>query len=205
MRKRELFIKEKLLIVIYEMSLEQKSILKYEDLYVTAFEKYPIDFQLRGYPQHLDTELMSKKLYDLKKNGLIQVQRKFVTITEKGKSLAEQLINAESSPNNEVNKLLTRDVTNQIDRIKNSDAYRSINDKKDQIVDTDFFNYLGATVRTERTDSGARIKTIMDIVATIKINDEYKLIVDLHDFLFDKFNDLIKAKLSIGFPRRKHA
>ena len=129
-----------------------------------------------------------------------------MTITEKGKSLAQQLINAESSPNNEVNKLLTRDVTNQIDRIKNSDAYRLfINDKKDQIVDTDFFNYLGATVRTERTDFSARIKTIMDIVATIKINDEYKLIVDLHDFLFDKFNDLIKAKLSIGFPRRKHA
>lgn len=206
-KDKTLFIKNKLLIVIFKMSLKQKKPLKYEDVYVKAFKKYPNDFQLRGYPDYLDTELMSKKIYDLRKNGFIQIHRKFITITEKGKSFVEWLMQSETKHLNKKNlsKLLSRDIINQIDRIRNTDAFHLfIDNKKEQIVDTDFFAYLGTTVKTERTDFRARIKTIKDVIEAIKANTEYKLIIDLHKYLFETFRDIIKTKLSIGYPRRKH-
>lgn len=189
------------------MSLKQRSPLKYEDVYVKAFKNYPVDFQLRGYPDYPDTELMSKKIYDLRKNGLIQVHRKFITITEKGETLTEKLIQSETNEpaKDSISKTLGRDITNQIDRIKNTEAFHLfISGKKDQIVDTDFFSYLGTTVRTERTDFIARIKTVKDVIETIKSSPAYKLIVDLHNYLFKRFEDMIETKLSIGYPRRGH-
>lgn len=194
-----------MLIVIYTMALKQKKPLKYEDMYVKAFKKYPIDLQLRGYPDYPDTEIMSKKIYALRQNGLIQVNRKLITITEKGKTLAEKLIKLGTS-NHDKNipiKTLSRDITNQLERIKNTEAFHLfVTDNKEQIVDTDFFDYLGTTVRTERTDFKGRIKTVQDVIKTIEKSSVNKTIVDLHNFLFDKFKDIIKIKLSIGYPRR---
>ncbi|MBI4680534.1 MAG: hypothetical protein HY753_04845 [Nitrospirae bacterium] len=170
---RKLFIKEKLLIIIYKMSLKKRP-LKYEDVYVKAFKKYPIDFQLRGYPAYPDTEIM--------------------------------LLHSatEATDIDDLSKTLSRDIMNQIDRIKNTEAYQLFaTDKKEQIVDTDIFTYLGTTVRTERTDFNARIKTVQDVIENIKKNPDYKVIVELHNYLFEKFKDLMKIKLSIGYPRRK--
>ena len=39
-KDKTLFIKNKLLIVIFKVSLKQKKPLKYEDVYVKAFKKY---------------------------------------------------------------------------------------------------------------------------------------------------------------------
>jgi hypothetical protein len=205
--EKKLFIKEKLLIVIYLMALKKERALKYEDVYVEAFKKYPTDFQLIGYSEYPDTELMSKKIYDLRKNGLVQIRRKFITITQKGKSHAEKLINSESSfqDKNRNTSALSRDIKNEIDRIINTDAFQLfLNDKKDQIVDTDFFTYLGTTVRTDRSDFAARIKTLEDVVKAVRNVHDYKMLIDLHTYLLEKFNDTINAKLAIGYPRRKH-
>lgn len=189
------------------MSLKQKSSLKYEDVYVKAFKKYPVDFQLRGYPAYPDTELMSKKIYDLRKNGFIQVHKKFISITEKGRTFAEKLMDSRTntSDKDDIMKTLSRDIINQLDRIKNTEAFHLfVTDKKDQIVDTDFFGYLGTTVRSERTNFKARVKTVQDAIEKIKAISDYEMVVKLHSYLFDKFKDLIKTKLSIGYPRRGH-
>ncbi len=204
MKKKEIPNREKLLLVIYEMSLEQKGTLRYEDISVRAFKKFPNDFQLRGYPKYPDTEHTSKRLYDLRREGLIKVYSKFITLTEKGKTYAKTLIKSQSKIPQKPSKKLSRDIS-EIERIKNTDAFRLFTiDKKDQIVDTDFFSYLGTTVRAERTDFKARIKTIEDVIETIKTKAEHKTIVDLHNYLFERFRDEIKTKLSIGYPRRKH-
>lgn len=198
--------RDKLLIVIYKMSLEKQNTLKYEDIFVKAFKKYPDDFHLRGYPEYPDTgDSTQRPLYSLRKNGLIQVRNKFVTITEKGIAFANQLMKEQLSPLRKSPQKLSRDIMNEVERIKNTEAFQLfIIDKKDQIVDTDFFAYLGTTVKTERTDFKARIKTIKDVIEAIKANTEYKLIIDLHKYLFETFRDIIKTKLSIGYPRRKH-
>jgi len=198
--------RDKLLIVIYEMSSGKQNTLKYEDIFVKTFKKYPDDFHLRGYPEYPDTgDSTQRPLYSLRKDGLIQVRNKFVTITEKGIAFANQLMKEQLSPLRKSPQKLSRDIMNEVERIKNTDAFHLfVADKKDQIVDTDFLAYLGTTVRTERTDFRARIKTVQDVIAAIKTNEEYKAIVDLHNYLFEKFKEIIKVKLSIGYPRRKH-
>jgi len=199
---KELSNREKLLCVIYEMLSGKQGTLKYEDISVKAFTRYPNEFQLRGYPNYPDTEHTSKRIYDLRKEGLIQVRNKYVTLTEKGITYAKQIIKTQSKPQ-KLHYKLSRDILSEIDRIKNTDAFQLfVTDKRDQIVDTDFFAYLGTTVRTERTDFKARIKTIEDVIETIKTKEEYKLIVDLHNYLFERFKDIVKTKLSIGYPRR---
>jgi len=196
--------REKLLLVIYEMSSNQKSTLKYEDFAVKAFKEYP-EFQLRGYPEYPDTEHITKRLYDLRKEGLIKLHNKFITLTEKGKTHAKQLIKARSGISRKPSQKLSRDILSEINRIKNTDAFQLFStDKKDQIVDTDLFAYLGTTVKTERTDFRARIKTIQDVIDSIKGKDEYKIINELYNYLFERFKHIIKEKLSIGYPRRKH-
>lgn len=201
-KEKELSNREKLLCVIYEMLSGKQGTLKYEDISVKAFMRYPNEFQLRGYPKYPDTEHTSKRIYDLRKEGLIQVRNKFVTLTGKGITYAKQIIKTQSKPQ-KLHHKLSRDIMSEIDRIKNTDAFQLFaTDKRDQIVDTDFFAYLGTTVRTERTDFKARIKTIQDVIETIKTNNAYKTIVDLHNYLLERFKDTIKAKLSIGYPRR---
>lgn len=196
--------KDKILIVLYEMSVGKQTVLKYEDIVVRLFKKYPEDFHLKGYPEYPDAA-SHQSFYALRREGLIQIRSKFVTLTEKGITSAKQTLKEKSNLPKKSSQRLSRDITGEIDRIKKTDAfYLFTTDKKDQIVDTDFFSYLGATVRTERTDFRARIKTIEDVIETVKTSDAYKIIVDLHNYLFERFKDTIKTKLSIGYPRRKH-
>jgi hypothetical protein len=203
-KKSALSKMDKLLFVIYEMSLGKQLALKSEDIFVKAYKKYPDDFHLRGYPQYPDTgDSTQRPLYTLRKDGYIQIRNKFITLTEKGITAAQQILKILSSVHQVRSQKFPRDIMNEIERIKKTDAFQLfIGNKKEQIVDTDFFSYLGTTVKTERTDFGARIKTIEDIMNIIKANDEYKIITILHNFLFEKFKDIIKTKLSIGYPRR---
>lgn len=194
--------KDKILTVLYEMSGGKQVVLKYEDIVVKLFKKYPEDFHLKGYPEYPDAA-SHQSFYSLRREGLIQIRSKFVTLTEKGVTSAKQILKARPHLPLTSSQRLSRDITGEIDRIKNTEAFHLFTtDKKDQIVDTDFFSYLGATVRTERTDFRARIKTIEDVIEAVKTNDAYKTIVDLHNYLFEKFKDIMKTKLSIGYPRR---
>lgn len=203
--KKELANKEKLLIVIYEMSLEQKGTLKYEDISIRAFKKYPNAFQLRGYPKYPDTEHTSKRLYDLRRDGFIKVRSKFIILTGKGETYAKQLIKTQSGTSQKHSHKLTRDILTEINRIKNTDAFQLYStERKDQIVDTDFFAYLGTTVKTERTDFKARIKTVHDVIDNIKQNYEYTAIAGLNNYLFERFKNIIKEKLSAGSLRKDY-
>lgn len=204
--KQDISKRDKLLIVIFEMSSEKQITLKYEDIFVKAFKKYPNDFHLRGYPEYPDTgDSTQRPLYGLRKDGLIQVHSKFVTVTEKGVTYANQLMNVHSSSYQMPSQKLTRDVLTELNRIKNSDAFQLFaSDNKGQIVDTDFFAYLGTTVRSERTDFKARIKTVKDVVDSVKGENEYKIIAALHSYLFEKFKNIILEKLSSEHVRRKH-
>ena len=203
MKKEELSLskRDKILVVLYEMSQAKHSTFKYEDVIVTLFKKYPEDFHLRGYPEYPDSS--NQSFYSLRKNGLIQVRNKFIKLTEKGVASAKQALTAQPGPSQKQSKRLRRDIIQEIDRIKSTEVFKLfVKDDKDQIVDSDFFIYLGVTVRTERTDFEARIKTIKDVIDDIRKYDEYKIVIDLHNHLFEKYEELIKTKLSIGYPRR---
>ena len=57
MKKEELSLskRDKILVVLYEMSQAKHSTFKYEDVIVTLFKKHPEDFHLRGYPEYPDS------------------------------------------------------------------------------------------------------------------------------------------------------
>jgi len=41
------------------------------------------------------------------------------------------------------------------------------------------------------------------VIETIKDNNEYVKIIELHHYLLEKFNNVVNLKLSIGYPRRR--
>jgi len=124
-------------------------------------------------------------------------------LTEKGATAAEKLLKIKSQLPNTLTRKLSRNIVNEIKRIQKTDAFQLyMTNNKRQIVDTDFFSYLGTTVKTDRTDLLARIKTVEDVIDSIKGNDLYKDIPKLHNYLIKRFRETIKTKLTIGYPRR---
>lgn len=200
--KNMLSKKEKILHVLFEMSNGSRKTLKYEDILVKLFDLYPEDFHLRGYPQYPDTS--NQSFYSLRKEGLIQIYNKFVALTEKGQHEAKETFQQKHNQLNNMSYKLSRDITNEINRIKKTDAFQLfIANRQEEVVDTDFFSYIGTTVRTDRTNFSARLNTLQDIMNSIRSDVNYKTIVNSYDYLLNKFEDLIKEKLSIGYPKRK--
>ncbi len=56
---------QKLLAVMFDLCKGEPKALQYEDIVVTAFTRYPEDFQLRGYPQYPDSSDIHKPLYKM--------------------------------------------------------------------------------------------------------------------------------------------
>ena len=46
---------EKILSVMFTLAKGEPKALQYEDIVVAAFQRFPEDFQLRGYPQYPDS------------------------------------------------------------------------------------------------------------------------------------------------------
>jgi hypothetical protein len=61
------------------------------------------------------------------------------------------------------------------------------------IVDTDFYNYIGVSVKTPKDQILGRLNIMNDFCKEIKEtqNTDYYGILKYHDFLNDKFVDLI--------------
>ena len=66
--------------------------LRYEDIVVKAFEMFPEDFALRGYPRYPDSSDIHKPLYGpLKRAGHVLAGNKQFRLTQKGLDRARQL------------------------------------------------------------------------------------------------------------------
>lgn len=192
---------EKILLTMYELSRGTRENLKFEDIVVGLFKKYPQDFHLRGYPKYPDSELVEKAIYsrNLKRYGLINYGNKNFSLTNKG------IITAKRLEKNIQGKKLASEIRfsrhgeEEISRIKSSDAFVNLflTGKKDKILDTDFYDYLGVTVRTGRNDFLGRLKTIEDSVKELSEAKEdplYEKLAEYHKFMLNKFQDIIEYK-----------
>ena len=197
MNRLQLSHKERLLCTIYFMTQGKNKSFRLEDIAVMAFKKYPESFQLRGYSKYPDTAHVDKRIYDLKRNGLITINNKVVSLTSKGETFAAELIEngSQAAQRKKAPKAMTRDIINEIERIRKSDAYQLFSQgKKEDILDTDFFAYLGTTVRTERTSFKARVRTVNDAIKKIRKYSEYQDMIELHNYLFDRFSSLMNYR-----------
>jgi len=187
---------DKIIVVMYKLSNGSTRALKYEDIVVKAFEIYPHDFALRGYPKYPDSSDIHKPLYGpLKRAGLVLTGNKRFRLTpkgvEKGKSL-EKLTGGRSGSADR----LTRTDAGELDRIYQTEAFKLfLTGERQKILDTDFYAYLGVTVRTEKNEFLGRLNTVGDAVRSssrIVADARAEKTQELHEYLIERFADLIK-------------
>jgi hemerythrin len=186
---------QKILATMYDLCGGEMKPLQYEDIVVEAFKKYTEDFQLRGYPQYPDSSDAHKQLYEMKKKGLLRTANKTFELTERGLEVAKQMFHDTTAENKD---RLTKQEEAEIKRILNSAAFRLFQDKQDDsILDTDFYDYLGVTVRTSRGDFQGRLSNVEHAVKAHaeKRNDKLSAVLkDLHKFLSEKFKEEIEYR-----------
>jgi len=186
---------QKILATMFDLCSGQAKPLQYEDIVVEAFKKYSEDFQLRGYPQYPDSSDAHKQLYEMKKKGLLRTANKTFELTERGLEVAKQMFHDSSAVNKD---RLTKQEESEIRRILASAAFRLFQaEQGDSILDTDFYDYLGVTVRTSRGDFQGRLNNVKHAVQAHaeKRNDIISLALkNLHDFLLERFKEEIEYR-----------
>jgi hypothetical protein len=187
---------QKLLLTLYELTGDSKKIIKYEDIVVAAFKKFPETFHLRGYKEYPDSgDLIHKPLYDMRPHGLLTGHQKMFSLTDKGLLFARKLKKLVSKGGKAYFKP-SREITKEIERILSSEAFDFFNNKnREKILDTDFLSYLGVSVHTSRNEFLNRLQTIkyaIEIAKKFYPFKTYKILTDYHKFMTKKFKNLIK-------------
>lgn len=200
MSKSQVFLSrgEKILLTLYILSGKSRKSIRYEDIVVKAFETYPDDFHLKGYQQYPESgDLVHKPLYDYKKKGLIVAGNKMFALTEKGLVAVEALQNTISGREVANTERVPRDIEKEVSRVTNTPGFGLfLKGEISSIVDTDFYDYLGVTVRTSRNDFIGRLSTLSDVVKNTSSNKNeiFKKMLDYHQLMTTRFSDIIKYK-----------
>ena len=189
---------EKILVAMYQLSNGTNKPLEYEDIVVKSWQLFPDEFGLRKYVhQYPDSSDQHKPLYgSLKDKGFVLSGNKKFRLTEKGIAYVTELEMARKGlKSSGASGRLSRDKETQLKRICETDAFRLFSlGQKERILDTDFYTYLGATVRTGRHEFEGCFQAVADAVADavhISDNPKYALTEPLHKFLCEQFKGII--------------
>lgn len=200
MKKLNLSKQEKILLVLFEISKGDKKNLKFEDVVVALFEKFPLDFHLKGYKKYPDSgDSIKRPLYTLRDKGILLVKNMIFSLTDKGVDTAKRIKKTSVKKTIEQDENFDRYVQKEIKRIESLSSFNLyLKNDFDKILDTDFFDYLGISVRSDRMSFKSRLKFINDIISLLKKENNliYKKISNFHDFMLNKFNKEIEFKLN---------
>jgi hypothetical protein len=185
---------QKILGVMFDLCRGENKALQYEDIVVAAFKRYPEDFQLRGYPQYPDSSDIHKPLYEMKSQGLVRSANKTFELTQRGLEVASKLVHSNVKDKDR----LTKQEENEIHRVLNSAAFRLFQEgRKESILDTDFYEYLGITVRTSRANCYGRLNNVEHAItahAKKRADNLSPALQSLHEFLISKFKGEIDSR-----------
>ncbi len=186
---------EKMLLFLYEFGSGGRSKIRYEDIVVGLFKKYPHDFQLKGYTEYPDSgDMIHKPLYDFKKKGYVNAENKIFSLTDRGVEFARQLSGGLTSIN-ESNDRLSRSTETEVSRVKLLEGFQLfVHGDRERLSDNDFYNYFGTTVRTKKNSFIGRLETMNATIGELKRNPNnilYKNIISYHDFLTLRFKNII--------------
>jgi hypothetical protein len=195
---------EKILVAMFRLSKGSTRPLKYEDIVVKAFEMFPDEFALRGYPQYPDSSDIHKPLYGpLKRQGLIRSANKTFALTARGVEIAKRLVDyAGKSLEQAVSSgdRMTRDQKTEVDRMLAAAAFRLYTDgQKERILDTDFYAFMGCTVRTPRNEFLGRLaSTDAAIIAAKKLahptTEAAGELKAVWEYIQEKFRGLVERR-----------
>jgi hypothetical protein len=185
---------QKILAVMYDLCHGDAAALQYEDIVIAAFKRYPEDFQLRGYPQYPDSSDVHKPLYEMKQQGLLRSANKTFELTARGIEVAERLVHSERESKDRLTKL----EETEINRVVTSAAFNLFREgRKEAILDTDFYEYLGVTVRTTRANCLGRLSNVEHAIGAHekkRADNLSPVLRSLHEFLLSKFKAEIEAR-----------
>jgi hypothetical protein len=187
---------EKILVFLYDFGQGNPIKVRYEDIVVGLFKKYPHDFHLKGYSEYPDTgDLIHKPLYDFKKKGYVNATKKIFSLTERGVEFA-QLLSGKKTLSDNVGDRLSRSAEIEISRVKSLEGFSLFMEgRKEKLSDNDFYNYLGVTVRTQKNAFIGRLETMNETIKELKKQDKqnlYNALVNYHEFLVSKHVDIVK-------------
>lgn len=188
---------DKIIVAMSALSGGTPKPLSYEDIVVKAFQMFPQDFALRGYPQYPDSSDIHKPLYGpLKRAGYVLTGNKQFRLTPKGLERAQKLSTSAREIASGSGLRLTRVRDAELQRIYQTEAFRLfVEGNEARILDTDFYAYLGVTVRTERNEFLGRLNTVQEAVdsaAKIVGDAAAKKASSLHQYLSNRFSDIIQ-------------
>lgn len=191
---------QKILLVLFDLSGGEKKNLKFEDISVGLFIKFPKDFHMKGYEQYPDSgDSIKRPLYTFRDKGLLVVRNMIFSLTDKGLDIAQKTLNKVGDRTIKEEENFDRYVEKELKRIENLNSFKYfLNNQTASILDTDFFDYLGISVRSSRMDFKGRLNYINEIVDLLKKknNQKYKTISDFHKYMISKFNMEISYKLN---------
>jgi len=191
---------DKILLVLFNLSGGVKKVLKFEDIVVALFKKFPNDFHLRGYKEFPDSgDSIKRRLYTFRDEGLLNVNNMIFSLTDKGIDYAQKLKINFGKKNIPTKENFDRYIEKEINRIKKLRSFvLFLNKDFNNILDTDFFDYLGTSVKTERMNFKARLNFIKEVNKIISSEKEepFLSINKFHNFMIDKFKSDIKYKLN---------
>ena len=187
---------EKLLLFIYEKGNGKTVKVRYEDIVVGVFKKYPHDFHLKDYPEYPDSgDMIHKPLYDAKKKGYLTAANKVFALTERGLEYAQQLAEGKVGSDSESKDRLSRNAGIELARIKALEGFELFSKGEQQkLTDNDFYDYLGVTVRTQKNAALGRLDTLEAVCKELKDHDDNVVamkVLEYHRFLMSKNKNVL--------------
>ena len=199
MKKLNLLKQHKILMLLFELSEGKKKNLKFEDIVVALFKKFPKDFHLKGYSKFPDSgDSIKRPLYTFRDTGVLKVRNMIFTLTDKGIEMGEKLKKQIGKSEIITEENFDRYIEIEINRIKNLESFRKfIKGKHEEILDTNLFDYLGTSVKAERMDFKSRINIMNEVAKVLQAQKGklYSELLNFHNFVVKKFKKEINYKL----------
>ncbi len=187
--------KHMILLTMLEMTSSTKKILIYEDILIKTFEKYPEVFHLKGYKHYPDTVILMRELYNLVPEGFVRIKKRQCVFTELGIHKALEI--KEELPNRSIRSKSDDDmnlIRNKILRILNLQGFKLfLEGNQQKILDVDFYEFFGTSVRTSRIDVASNIKQTNTMIKLYSQFDR-KLssdMIEYSNFLITSFPELL--------------
>jgi hypothetical protein len=195
MKKIDITKQDKIILVLSEISNLTKKNIKFEDIVVRLFKKFPKDFHLRGYDIYPDSgDAVKRALYTLRDRGFLYVNNMVFSLSEKGIDSGKKMLSHTKGSKIVQIDNLDRYILSEINRIKRLESFNMfLKGELENISMTDLFDYLGVSVRTNRMDFQAKLKSISEVVSKFGKKD---WIYKFHNFITKKFKQDIDYKLS---------
>jgi hypothetical protein len=158
-------------ILIANFKLGPEKLHSYEDIVVSAFRLFPTEtrFQMRGYPEYPDSSDIHKPLYvKLKAAGYVTARDKKFGLTPQGTRVAQALAEAGTAGAGGtagVSLRAGRETGEELRRLLRTEAVRRFQAGDfSSVIDTDFHEFFGTSVRTANRDFQGRLARVAESV-----------------------------------------